>query len=91
MDSSSTRRTMIAWIAGVLAAAVGLALVVAGTVTPVTFGWFAYAPQTDTESFPGDLVVLRRSTVAGAVLLIAGLVTVAVLVGMRLGARRSLD
>ncbi|RWZ50957.1 hypothetical protein ELQ90_09045 [Labedella phragmitis] len=91
MASSSTRRTTIAWIAGVLAAAAGLALVLAGTATPVTFGWFAYTPESNTESFPGNLVVLRRSTVAGAMLLTVGLVTIAVLVGMRLGSRRSLD
>jgi hypothetical protein len=91
MASSSRRRTTIAWVAGVLAAAVGLALVIAGTATPVTFGWFAYAPETNTSSFPAELVVLRRSTVAGAMLLTAGLVTLGVLAGMRLGARRALD
>jgi uncharacterized integral membrane protein len=89
--ASPSKRQKIAWIVGALVTVLGFILVVVGTATPVTFGWFASAPESNTESFPGDLVVLRRSTVAGAALLTSGLVTLALLVGMHVGSRRTRD
>lgn len=79
-------------VVGLLLVATGAAVTVMGARGDSTFGWFAYAPLSDSV-FPaaGDFVV-RRLTVIGLVLLVIGLVWVAGVVGYRLAAsRRSIE
>ncbi len=85
MGSPSKRET-IAWIVSVVVIVVGIVVVV--TSAPVSFGWFAYTAESGDGPFPGDLVVVRRQTIVGALLLVAGLVGLGLLIGIRLGARR---
>ncbi|MBG0717562.1 hypothetical protein G3N18_05625 [Microbacterium sp. 2C] len=81
---SERKRSIIAWtIAGIVVAAGAVALI-AGLLTPVTFGWFAYQPLADATFVPGASgVFLSRTTIIGGVILAIGLLTVAFLIGRR--------
>lgn len=74
----------MAWtIAGIVIAA-GAVVLIAGLLTPVTFGWFAYQPLADATFGPGGSgVFLSRITIIGWVILTIGLLAVAFLVGRR--------
>lgn len=70
--------------------ALGVALVVCGMVIagsqPVSFGWFAYAPLSNSSYMPAFSAVVAMPTEAAALLAI-GVVLVAAWVGFRLGRR----
>jgi hypothetical protein len=87
---TSSRRAAAAWaVAGVLVLT-GVAVLIVGLLTPVTYGWFAYQPFADATFTPGGSeVVLSRITIIGAVVLTVGLLALAFLAGWRVGAKRS--
>lgn len=66
---------------GALALAAGAAIWI---TTPVSFGWFAYAPLTDVQFQPGLLTRLQ----VGPILLAVGIALLAGWVGFLLGRRR---
>lgn len=82
-------RIASAWaIAGALTV-IGLVVFIAGLMTPVTFGWFAYQPLANATFAPGGAgVFLSPTTVIGLGVLILGLVTLAFLTGWLAGANR---
>ena len=76
-------------VAGVVVIA-GVVVVVAGLLTPVTFGWFAYQPLAKAPSAPaGNGMFVSRVTIIGWALLGIGLVALAFLIGVRIGANRA--
>jgi len=68
--------------------AVGVAVLLTGTMilhtTPTSFGWFAYAPLSDTAYVPP---FVQPQTVAGLAVIALGLVLVAGWVGFVIGRR----
>ena len=81
---SARQRSIIAWTLAGIATAAGAVLLVAGLLTPVTFGWFAYQPLADATFVPDSGgVFLSRITIIGWVILTFGLLAVAFLLGRR--------
>lgn len=80
---------MWAIVAGVVVIA-GVAVIVAGLLTPVAFGWFAYQPLANATFAPaGNGVFVSRVTLIGWGLLGIGLFALAFLIGVRIGAKRA--
>lgn len=73
----------MAWTAAGIVIAAGAVVVIAGLLTPVTFGWFAYQPLADATFVPRAGVFLSRITIFGWVILTIGLLAVAFLAGRR--------
>jgi heme/copper-type cytochrome/quinol oxidase subunit 1 len=80
------RGSIVVW--GLLGAAVILVLWGAGLLllTPVSFGWFAYAPLSR-ESFSSEIYLLTPERSAGAGLVILGMLIAVGVVGWVLGRR----
>ncbi|GAA5032540.1 hypothetical protein GCM10025738_14810 [Microbacterium fluvii] len=80
----------MAWtITGIVIAA-GVGVLIAGLLTPVTFGWFAYQPLADATFVPdAGGVFLSQIAIIGWVILTIGLLTVAFLVGRHTARARS--
>jgi heme/copper-type cytochrome/quinol oxidase subunit 1 len=80
------RAEVVAWsIAGVILLA-GVITVAIGLASPVSFGWFAYAPLADAAFTPEyDGVFVARITIIGAIAVGIGLVALAYLAGRRAG------
>ena len=82
-------RTMAAWAAAGVLAVVGCGFIVVGLLTPVSFGWFAYQPLANAAFAPaGSGVFLSRLTIVGFGILVLGLLALAYLAGVRVGASR---
>jgi len=65
----------------------GAAMLIAGLLTPVAFGWFVYQPLAHATFAPaGAGVFLSRTTIVGMVVLAFGLIALALLAGWRAGA-----
>lgn len=87
---TSRRATLIAWTLAAVLAGAGLVMTIVGVLTPVSFGWFAYQPESSATFSPqGNVVILTRTTLAGCAVLGLGLMALAFLAGWRRGARRS--
>lgn len=54
---------------------------------PTSFGWFAYAPLSDTTHIPGASPATLTLTALGMALLILGLLSTGLLAGMRIRRR----
>lgn len=82
---------MIAWTAAGVVVAVGVIVVIAGLLTHVPFGWFAYQPLANATFAPaGSGVFVSRLTIVGSVVLGLGLFGLAFLAGWHWrGSRRS--
>lgn len=65
----------------------GVVVLAVDAARPVSFGWFAYAPLSDTVFTADGLHVLSTASLVGAVVVI-GLLLVAACLGYRRGARR---
>ena len=78
----------IAWfVAGILVIA-GVITTVMGLLTPVSFGWFAYQPLTDTTFGPvTESVLLSRTAAIGLIFVTLGLLALAFMAGWRLARR----
>ncbi|KQQ05673.1 MULTISPECIES: hypothetical protein [unclassified Rathayibacter] len=83
-------RRLLPWIVP----AAGLALIIAGLVVGVTapgavsFGWFAYAPLSETMFSPSDAVVMSRGVALAWVLAVLGALLLAFSAGRLLAVRR---
>lgn len=78
-----------------LVLAAGSALSVAGVVVlavasarPVSFGWFTYAPLSDTTFTPDGVHLFSTASLVGAGVLVLGLLVLAAWLGYRRGVRR---
>lgn len=85
--TSAPRKELIRWVTAV-------ALVVAGVVAlnvamnrPSSFGWFAYAPLSETSYMPGASGTTLALTAAGLLFLAVGLLATGVLAGLRVRRR----
>ncbi|WP_314649830.1 hypothetical protein [uncultured Microbacterium sp.] len=87
---TSRRATLIAWTLAAVLVGAGLLMTIVGVLTPVSFGWFAYQPESSATFSPeGNVVILTRTAVMGAAVLGLGLIALAFLMGVRRGDRRS--
>ncbi|KJL45056.1 MULTISPECIES: hypothetical protein [Microbacterium] len=83
------RRALLAWGVAVALAVAGAVILIAGLLTPVAFGWFAYQPLAHATFAPASAgVFLSPTTIVGMVVLAFGLVALAFLAGRRAGAKR---
>jgi len=73
---------------GLAASVVGVVVLVVASARPVSFGWFAYAPLSDTTFTADGVHVFSTATLVGAVVLVVGLLVLAAWLGYRRGARR---
>ncbi len=81
-------------VAGILIPVTAILMVLLGTAiilvagSEASFGWFAYAPLSNTTFLPEGMVYLGASSRAGMGLCGAGLVVLAFWTGYRTGRRR---
>ena len=73
---------------GLAASVVGVVVLVVASARPVSFGWFAYAPLSDTTFTADGVHVFSTESLVGAVVLVVGLLVLAAWLGYRRGARR---
>jgi heme/copper-type cytochrome/quinol oxidase subunit 1 len=73
--------------AGLAVTSAGIVVVALATAQPATFGWFAYAPLSDTTFTAAGLHVFSTATLVGAGLVIVGLLVLAAWCGYRRGVR----
>jgi heme/copper-type cytochrome/quinol oxidase subunit 1 len=79
---------MIAWAAAGLLVLAGVITIVVGLSSQASFGWFAYQPLANaTFTLGGDTLFLTRTTAAGFIVTVLGLIALAFLAGLRLGKR----
>lgn len=91
MNTAPRRSEIIGWVVSAVALVSGFVLILVGIATPVgaSGGWVAYAPATDFAYLAGNPgMAIAPVTAAGFTLFVVGLVGVAFLVGIRVGARR---
>lgn len=91
MSTARRRGEIIGWIVSAVALVTGFVLILVGIATPVsvTGGWVAYAPVTDFAYLAGTPgMAIAPVTAVGFTLFVVGLVGVAFLVGIRVGARQ---
>ncbi|MCJ1702739.1 MULTISPECIES: hypothetical protein [unclassified Rathayibacter] len=81
-----TRRRLLPVVAGALLVVIGI-VVAATTPREVSFGWFAYAPLSETMFSPGTMVVTPGLATAAA-LIVLGLLVLAFCAGWLLARRR---
>ncbi|GAA3013094.1 hypothetical protein [Microbacterium aurantiacum] len=91
MNTARRRGEIIGWVVSAVALVAGFVLILVGIATPpsASFGWFAYAPLSNyayVAGAPG--LAVAPVTAVGFTLFVVGLVGVAFLVGIRVGARR---
>lgn len=88
-----TERTGRWMIASAITAALllaGATTIIAGALTPVSFGWFAYQPLADATFGPhGEAVFLSRTVIIGFTIFALGLLALAFLAGWRLAKRQT--
>ena len=73
-------------LSGVLIAG-GTVLFAVSSQMPVSFGWAAYAPLSDSLFVPGGFVVLTQPAIVGAVAAVAGLISLGAAAGFAFGRR----
>lgn len=87
------RRSAIALILAGVAAVAGAIVLILALLTPLppsaSFGWFAYAPLSDTVFLPSDVIALPTWALVGVGLLVVGLVALSYMIGRRSGTNRS--
>ena len=75
-------------VAGLAALVVGVVVLAIAAAQPVSFGWFAYAPLSDT-TFPAEGVhMFSTASLVGAVIVVISLLVLAAWLGYRQGVRR---
>ncbi|WP_236967647.1 hypothetical protein [Microbacterium aurantiacum] len=91
MNTARRRGEIIGWVVSAVALVAGFVLILVGIATPpsASFGWFAYQPLANAAFVPGSAgMAIAPVTAAGFTLFVVGLVGVAFLTGIRVGARR---
>lgn len=85
----SKTKWLAGWVIAGVAFAVGVVVLAAGLLSPVTFGWFAYQPLAGDAFVPLDGgAFVSRTTIIGWVILVIGLIAVAFLAGWSVAGRR---
>lgn len=73
------------FLIAVIAVASGIIVLLVTFSQPVSFGWFAYSPLSNTTyNLPG-VHVISTAGVVGTVVLVAGLIALAFWAGLRIG------
>ncbi|WP_157485686.1 MULTISPECIES: hypothetical protein [unclassified Frigoribacterium] len=75
-------------VAGVVVLVVGVVVLAIAGAQPVSFGWFAYAPLSDTTFTAEGVHVFSTASLVGAVIVVIGLLVLAAWLGYRRGVRR---
>lgn len=91
MNTARRRGEIVGWVVSAVALIAGFVLILIGIATPVSvssFGWFAYQPLANAAFVPGiGGMAIAPVTAIGFTLFTVGLVGVAFLAGIRVGAR----
>lgn len=74
---TTPRAMRLILLAAVLCIIGAAAILLAGSMRPVHYGWFAYAPLADTTFVPQGGYLISGPSVAGLALLAAGLLALA--------------
>lgn len=83
---TSPWKLAISWLAAIVLTAVGAITVLITPPPPIAFGWFAYAPLSESVFTPeGGVVILAPTAILGAAASVAGLIALGVLVGWHFG------
>lgn len=83
----ASRRELIGWVAAAGLVLTGVVVLIVALNRPRSFGWFAYAPLSETSYMPGASGSTLALTALGIVLLILGLVGTGFLAGLQVGRR----
>ncbi|MCJ0700126.1 hypothetical protein SOM11_08355 [Frigoribacterium sp. CFBP9039] len=87
-----TRRTglisRLVLVAGLAALVVGVVVLAIASAQPMSFGWFAYAPLSDTTFTAEGVHLFSTASLVGAVIVIVSLLVLAAWLGYRQGVRR---
>lgn len=75
------------FLAAVLAVLCGIVVMLVAFSQPVSFGWFSYAPLSDTTFDVEGVHFISTAGVVGTVVLAAGLIALAFWAGLRIGGR----
>ncbi|MWV57849.1 hypothetical protein [Rathayibacter sp. VKM Ac-2754] len=83
-------RRLLHWILPMAGVALIVIGAVVGVTTPsaVSFGWFAYAPLSETTFSPSDAFVVTRGLATAGALVVLGALVLAFSAGLLLGRRR---
>lgn len=91
MRGRRERAPLLLVVGGVVLAVAGVVVLVVATVQatsePASFGWFAYAPLSDTTFVADGLHLVSTTSLVGAGLLVVGLLALSAWFGYRLGTR----
>ncbi len=85
---NSSRKELISWVAAVALTVSGIVTLLAAMEQQTRFGWFAYAPLSDTTYAHAPSTTFATLDVLGIVLLGLGLLAVGFLSGMGFARRR---
>ena len=80
-----TRPLVLMGALALLLTAAGAVVLVAATPAEASFGWFAYGAPPPEQLFTSAAVIWTGAHLAGAVLVVLGLITVAAAAGYRAG------
>jgi hypothetical protein len=69
---------------------VGVVVLVIAAAQPVSFGWFAYAPLSDTTFTAEGVHMFSTASLVGAVIIVISVLVLAAWLGYRQGVRRRL-
>lgn len=75
-------------VAGLAALVVGVVVLDIASAQPMSFGWFAYAPLSDTTFTAEGVHLFSTASLVGAVMVIVSLLVLPAWLGYRQGVRR---
>ena len=75
-------------VSGLTILAVGVVIVAIAAAQPVSFGWFAYAPLSETTFAAEGVHTFSTASLVGAVIVVLSLLVLAAWLGYRQGVRR---
>ncbi|WP_218220872.1 hypothetical protein [Nesterenkonia sp. Act20] len=83
-----SRKELISWVVAIALTVGGIVTLIAAMQQQTRFGWFAYAPLSESTYAPDPSTTFTTLGVLGIVLLGLGLLAVGFLSGMRFARRR---
>jgi hypothetical protein len=75
-------------VAGLAALVVGVVILANAAAQPVSFGWFAHAPLSDTTFSAAGVHMFSTASLVGAVIVVISLLVLTAWLGYRQGVRR---
>jgi len=75
-------------VAGLAALVVGVVVLATAAAQPVSFGWFAYAPLSDTTFTAEGVHMFSTASLVGAVIVVISLLVLTAWLSYRQGVRR---